>query len=515
MPEYKSPGVYIEEFDTGPVPITGVGTSTAGFIGPTERGPISPQHITSLPDYRRTFGDVASTSFQEIDNPQESYLMYAVDGFFSNGGSECYIARVTAEGAVRAAVEINGTTVRASGPGEWGNNVQVTVEEGLGDRFSIVVDYWKDGISDEESAEQRRYDDLSVNEGDPDYYAKRVNNASALIEINEGAEDPFPVGEFPLGDGDDGGNIGVNDFKGGETQVPTPSRDPGENRIQRTGLEGFKEVDSIAIVCAPDERPVDGLTGALIEHCEDENLRDRFAVLQARQGITPDGLIEQFNQGNLSDTVSDRGYTALYYPWIKVIDPTSNTEKLVPPGGHVAGVYARTDNERGVHKAPANEPLRGTRGLEHEIRKEDQDGLNPLGINCIRVFRGRGIRVWGARTTSPNVLWRYVNVRRLFIFLEESIQEGTQWAVFEPNDEPLWARIRQSVSNFLTIQWRNGALQGTTPEEAFYVKCDRTTMTQDDIDQGRLICEIGVAPVKPAEFVIFRITQWTAGAQGA
>lgn len=506
MPEYKSPGVYIEEFDSGPVPIAGVGTSTAGFIGPTERGPVDPQRITSLPDYQRTFGDVATATFEGAGEPLTSYLMYAIDGFFANGGSECYVARVTTGEAVRAEADIDGTTVRAAGPGAWGNNVRVTVEEARNDRFNVIVEYWKDGISDEEPDEQNRYNDLSVTKGGPDYYAKRVNNASAFIEITEGAEDRLSAGEYPLDGGDDGGDIGLDDYEGRETQVPTPSEDPDEDTILRTGLRGFTEVDPIAIVCAPDEGRVNGLTEALVGHCEDENLKDRFAVLQTEQGVTPDALT---TDGLPTAAVSDRGYAAMYYPWIEVLDPITNVETLVPPGGHVAGVYARTDNDRGVHKAPANEQLRGVQRLEHEIRKEDQDGLNPLGINCLRVFRGRGLRVWGARTTSPNVLWRYVNVRRLFIFLEESIQEGTQWAVFEPNDEPLWARVRQSVTNFLTIQWREGALQGTTPEEAFYVTCDRTTMTQDDIDQGRLICEIGIAPVKPAEFVIFRITQST------
>lgn len=510
MPEYKSPGVYIEEFDSGPVPITGVGTSTAGFIGPTERGPTESQRITSLSDYQRTFGDVASATFEGVGEPLTSYLMYAIDGFFSNGGSECYVARVTSQDAVSASAEIGETTVRAAGPGAWGNNVRITVEEARDNRLNIVVSYWKEGISDEEPDEQNRYDELSVTKGGPDYYAKRVNNASTFIEISEGATGPLPAGEVALEGGEDGSGLGLDDFEGRQTEVPTPSEDPEEERIQRTGLEGFKEVDPIAIVCAPDESRVNGLSQALVQHCE--NLKDRFAVLQTEQGVMPDALA---GDGLPTSAVSDRGYAALYYPWIKVLDPSTNAETLVPPGGHVAGVYARTDNERGVHKAPANEQLRGVQELEHEIRKEDQDGLNPQGINCIRVFRGRGIRVWGARTTSPNVLWRYVNVRRLFIFLEESIDEGTQWAVFEPNDEPLWARIRQSVSNFLTLQWRDGALQGTTPEEAFYVKCDRTTMTQDDIDQGRLICEIGVAPVKPAEFVVFRITQWTAGAEGA
>jgi phage tail sheath protein FI len=186
---------------------------------------------------------------------------------------------------------------------------------------------------------------------------------------------------------------------------------------------------------------------------------------------------------------------------------------LIPPGGHIAGVYARSDEARGVHKAPANEIVRGATALQFPLTKGEQDILNPIGVNVTRTFPGRGIRVWGARTTSSDPLWKYINVRRLFLFLEESIDEGTQPFVFEPNDEKLWDRVRQTITQFLTRVWRDGALMGTTPEQAFFVKVDRTTMTQDDIDNGRLIVLIGVAPVKPAEFVIFRIAQTRGGAE--
>jgi phage tail sheath protein FI len=211
----------------------------------------------------------------------------------------------------------------------------------------------------------------------------------------------------------------------------------------------------------------------------------------------------------------DDKYSAFYYPWIRVYDPISRSKPLIPPTGHVAGIFARTDIERGVHKAPANEVVRGALDLEFPVTTTMQDILNPRGVNCIRDFRPdrRGIRLWGARTMSSDGEWKYVNVRRLFLFLEESIDEGTQWVVFEPNDEPLWARVRRTIENFLIRVWRNGALMGTTQDEAFFVKCDRTTMTQDDIDNGRLICLIGIAPVKPAEFVIFRFFQKTADAE--
>ena len=278
------------------------------------------------------------------------------------------------------------------------------------------------------------------------------------------------------------------------------TNEPGK----RKGLTGLAEIDEISIVYSPNALTVQGLASALISHCE--TLKDRFAIIDAEQGSSN---ISAINPRNKYDTK----YAAFYYPWIKVVNPETGLLQLVPPGGHIAGIYARTDTERGVHKAPANETVRGIAGLEFIINKQEQDILNPRGVNCIRAFPGRGIRVWGARTLSSDPLWKYINVRRLFLFLEESIEEGTQWVVFEPNDEKLWARVKQSITNFLTKVWKDGALMGTTPEEAFFVKCDRTTMTQDDIDNGRLICIIGVAPVKPAEFVIFRIAQWAGGSE--
>lgn len=532
MPEYLSPGVYVEEVETGAMPIEGVGTSTAGFLGETERGPTDPTLITSYSDFRRVFGGRARWNFGDSDETERSsYLTYAIDGFFRNGGSRCFVARITQEDpegdddATVARSAFSDGTVMAAGPGGWGNRVLVVVEESPidDDQFNLWVRYWYEEIPEQAQNPpdppqkptikppdaEERYSNLSLDEQSPNYYAKSINGSSDLIEVTEGIEEvPEPTTRITLGkeqEGTDGGDVGADDFEGDEIKQELPS---GKETIKRTGLTGFEEVDEIAIVCAPDETSIDGLRGKLLTHCQDTE--DRFAIFQAEQGRSPKDFDSLPNE-----VVDDRGLGAFYYPWLRILDPQTNVETLVPPGGHVAGLYARTDNDRGVHKAPANEQLNGVQALEHNIRKVDQDGLNPKNINCIRSFRGRGIRVWGARTTSPKTTWRYVNVRRLFLYLEESIDEGTQWAVFEPNDETLWARVVQSVSNFLAGEWRNGALMGTTPEEAFYVRCDRTTMTQTDIDLGKLIVEVGVAPVKPAEFVIFRITQWTGGAEGA
>lgn len=243
----------------------------------------------------------------------------------------------------------------------------------------------------------------------------------------------------------------------------------------------------------------------LVAHCE--NLGSRFAVLDIpRDAKKVQDLIAQRD-------IFDTSYAALYHPWLISFDPLDKKNIAVPPSGAIMGIYARSDNTRGVHKAPANEVVRGCIGLDSQFNKGEQDILNPKGINLIRSFPGQGIRVWGARTASSNSSWKYVNVRRLFIFIEESIKANTNWAVFEPNDEVLWVRVQRTISVFLENLWRGGSLAGTAPEEAFFVNIGRDTMTQDDIDNGRLVCVIGVAPVKPAEFVIFRISQKTADAE--
>jgi hypothetical protein len=268
---------------------------------------------------------------------------------------------------------------------------------------------------------------------------------------------------------------------------------------RRTGIQALEDIEEISICTVPGmwSRTVQS---ALIGHCE--RLKDRFAVLDAQRGLTVQGVLT-FRSS------LDSKYAALYHPWLKVLDPLTNKDVVVPPAGHMAGLYAFVDNDRGVHKAPANIVVQQISGLDDDINTREQDFLNPVGINALREFPFRGFRVWGARTISSVPEWRYVNVRRLFIFIEDSIKQGTQWVVFEPNAEPLWAQVTQAVTNFLDTVWRSGALEGLKQEEAFFVRCDRTTMTEDDIANGRLIVLIGIAPVKPAEFVIFRFKQKT------
>jgi phage tail sheath protein FI len=351
--------------------------------------------------------------------------------------------------------------------------------------------------------------DLSMDEDHSRYIEKVITEeTSRLIRVEDVRAHGLPKISVPAEGGVwklAGGNDGIPpDDELNTTYEGKDSPEPAD----RKGLYTLKNVDDISIVAIPGIT-TQHLQNKLIIHCE-TTMKDRFAVLDSEEKADLDRVQKQRN-------LYDSKYAALYYPWVRVFDPLSKKRTNVPPSGYMCGIYARSDIERGVHKAPANEIVRGALGLEEfdgvkrVITKGQQDILNPLGVNCIRAFRGRGIRVWGARTISSDSLWKYINVRRLFIFLEESIEEGTQWVVFEPNDEKLWARVRQTITQFLTRVWRDGALMGTTPGEAFFVRCDRTTMTQDDIDNGRLIVLIGVAPVKPAEFVIFRIAQWAGG----
>jgi phage tail sheath protein FI len=275
-------------------------------------------------------------------------------------------------------------------------------------------------------------------------------------------------------------------------------KDNGPGR--RTGIQAFVDNDSVSLMAVP------GVTDPnvqlmLVAHCE--NLASRFAVLDLPQ-----------DSKKVADVIAHRDifdshYAALYHPWLEVFDPLDKKNLMIPPSGSILGIYARSDNTRGVHKAPANEGVRACGGLDCQYNKGEQDILNPKGVNLIRAFAGQGIRVWGARTATSNPSWKYVNVRRLFIFIEESIKANTSWVVFEPNDELLWVRVKRTIDVFLTGLWRLGSLAGGSTAEAFFVDVGRSTMSQDDIDNGRLVCVIGVAPVKPAEFVIFRITQKT------
>ena len=519
MPEYLSPGVYVEEIELGPRPIEGVSTSTAGFLGETLRGPEEPRLITGFEEFKRLYGGFIRTG-NGIGNAD---LPFAIQGFFENGGQRCFITRITPADAIAMNVVIDGMTIFGIGPGTFGNRIAAKIEAGsLQDPskprefFKLTVIYWDilpNPLVDPTDPAQitnpnRReptmvevYDNLTDKPKLVDFYETRINGSSSLIRVQFNAAGIPGDRAFGLlgTNGTDGSAIVLGDYQG----RALPALPNGT--VYKTGLLGFEQVDEIAIVIAPAHHTMQPLTTELINHCS--TLKDRFAILHSNPST--DTLNNLANIRPPMDTT----FAAFYFPWIKVFNPLINQDTMVPPSGHVAGIYAKTDIERGVFKAPANEVVVGSTSLQFQITKREQDLLNPRGVNCIRVFPSRGIRVWGARTSSTNSLWKYINVRRFFLFLGESIDEGTQWVVFEGNNERLWARVRQTIVQFLTTQFRNGALMGTRPEEAFFVKVDRTTMTQDDIDNGRLICIIGVAPVKPAEFVIFRLAQFQGGSE--
>ena len=529
MPEYLAPGVYVEEISTGPRPIEGVSTSTTGMAGHTERGPLLPRLVTSWEDFSRWYGGYVD---RRPDATTRIYLPYAVRGFFDNGGQRLFVARIIHPDAVAASADRDPLFLRAIGPGVWGNNVlfrvrKASVSKDAGptvDWFRLTLLYYRDGIPnpfvDPTKIENfgnpdRRepdlvedYDNLSIDPTDTNFAQSVVNATSKLVAITVNGR-PADIVDFDpaevLEGGDDAGETDATHYAGQEL---APNR--------ATGLLGLQAIRDISLIAVPDEVLIPDVRTPLLLQCE--QLKDRFAILSASTG-------EQDAAINTIRPPQDSTYGAYYLPWVRVPAPhTPEGHILVPPTGHVAGIYARVDIERGVHKAPANEVVRGiiNRDLSGEnkplramLGKREQDILNPKGVNVIRDFRpdGRGIRVWGARTMSSDPMWKYINVRRLFIFIEQSIDRGTQWSVFEPNYEQTWTAIRLSITSFLRTVWRNGALAGVTQDEAFFVKCDRTTMTQDDWDNGRLICLIGVAPVKPAEFVIFRISQKTVEAE--
>ena len=548
MPEYLSPGVYVEEIDRGPKPIEGVGTAMAVFVGFTEKASVAevvdgetvtrdlfnrPQLVTNWSQYVERFGGFV----------EGAYLPHAVYGYFSNGGSRCYVLSVKtiprAQVALLNADGKAGLVARAKQAGFDGLRLRVKIAappaaapekkskakegdapaDGAADgaapnTFNVVVERertsggWavQETIRDVSLAELER-EDGSKSIG----VAYKENKAPQFIELAV-PDTSMPLAKLMPREQQQALNIDTRLLA-----APTPADFQGEI-LERTGLEGLSAIDDITMVCVPDLmmtmpgqkldlNVIKAVQTAVIAHCE--RMGDRVAVLD-----TPPNLNPQFAKKWRMDIAGfDSSYAALYYPWIEVNDPVTNRPALIPPSGHMAGIWARNDNTRGVHKAPANEVVRGATGLAYAVTKGEQDVLNPIGVNCIRAFPGMGIRVWGARTLSSNPSWRYINVRRLFNYVEKSIERGTQWVVFEPNEPRLWGRVRRDVTGFLRGVWRDGALFGAAPGEAFYVRCDAETNPPESRDLGRLVVEIGMAPVKPAEFVIFRISQWQPGAE--
>jgi uncharacterized protein len=523
VPSYLSPGVYVEEVSSGSRPIEGVGTALCAFVGFAERGPAnSPTLVTNWTQYTKAFGGFVDGAF----------LPHAVYGYFLNGGGAAYVVRVGANGsadgsaggdsgaasglgqAARGELTTGGERARAAlrikalAPGAEGNEIAIEVAD-AGDAadgtFKLVVK--------RNGAVVETFDNVTAKRG-PQYVVTAVRERSKLIEIEEvkgagvleprhGSQVALAGGEPPAEPGQVPAQVGAQEYVG--------------DTAARTGFAGLEAIENVTMLCVPDLMSayasgaidMDGLKAvqlAMIAHCE--LMADRLAILDAPPGLGA----QQVQDWRLDVAGYDSKYAALYWPWIKIIDPVQGAPIMVPPSGHVAGVWARNDDTRGVHKAPANEVLRGVIDLETNVTRGEHDQLNPIAVNCVRSFPGQGIRVWGARTMSSDPEWRYLNVRRLFNFVEKSILSGTNWVVFEPNDRFLWGAVRRTITMFLRRVWRSGALFGRTPEEAFYVKCDEENNPPENRDAGILTVDVGIAPVKPAEFVVFRISQYSQGA---
>jgi phage tail sheath protein FI len=637
MPEYLSPGVYVEEVSYRAKSIQGLGTTTTGFIGPTRYGPIDiPLDVlTSIGDFERCYGDRQQLQFQgplTINN----YMWHAARGFFEEGGTKLYVSRVFTpinpddpdDGKAAFPLSSSGTVInfQARFPGDFGNmHVRITLQlgdnvlaedvntglpaaRGLYDNdivalmfggsplaspnsvaFASAESYfntvsrqptWRFNLASGTSVELNSLNpSTDPNAGDhirvitatitiyPDdpslstwvYSGLALDKDHQISGASDSIESQFSATPDSLGEartvpiivtvtGTDDGLGLLNALLGWDPQLQTNLLDPNSADVDRsidivmqngndgvralavaddafggyegnadpdstkkTGLKAFEDIDEISIVAAPGstfqyQNPAwrdEAVTifGLLIAHVE--YMRYRVAVLDSGDG-------QSIADVRALRAKLDSSYAALYYPWITILDPVTNKEINVPPSGFVAGIYARNDVNRAVYKAPANEVVTLAINFETLLNKAQQDVLNPLGINCFRFFEDRGYRLWGARTISSDPEWIYVNVRRYFAYLEHSIDKGTQWAVFEPNGPLLWANVQRTISDFLLNEWQNGALLGDTPATSYFVRCDRSTMTQNDLDNGRLVCLVGVAALKPAEFVIFRIGQWTS-----
>ncbi len=520
-------------------------TITAAIRERQASGKADPSKCKTWPEFVKKY-QIPQGSLPYLEG---SYLAHAVRGYYDNGGGRAYIVRVARPDDIAALtyvpagagaqaqpsvaqVAVGGITFKALKPGPEGNDIKVEVEAAEGDEFRIKITHGSDTeqfgygkdkpltvqtLADALKRSKLVQAEVTATATKPEAKVYTLTGGAALATTGPGTA-LTPAGSAVS---TSLAKVSPNDFVGDEAQ--------------RTGFNGLAVVEDINFVAVPDlmagvftkvETPGGAVEEvltitdqrkqaildaqcALVAYCE--RMGDRMAILDPLPGLTPQEMRDTTNNTAYN---CDHGQAAIYYPWIKIADPTrKGAQMFCPPSGHVAGVWARVGVERGVHKAPANEALLGAVDLEVKVTKGEQEILNPDGINAIRAFPGTGIRIWGARTlaTVGNPSWKYINVRRLFNYLEKSMERGLQWVVFEPNDEDLWGRVRRNLSAFLWTEWKEGKLFGSVPEEAFYVKCDAETNPQEMIDLGRLYVEIGVNPVKPAEFVIIRIGQWSGG----
>lgn len=562
MPEYLAPGVYVEEISGGAKPIEAVSTSTACFIGFTERatqpkfinGEMSsvdvskkPIMLTSWEEYTATFGGLVPGTYTPL----------SVYGFFQNGGKRCYVLsvksipraankatsldnnqhlRIEAKQAgptgERLKVQIqapdapsaatHASRVRAKpaekkeGEAETPENPQPPLQAGqttapeevefklLVHKQSEVTGKWK--LEEERLVKLQPKEEEGVKSWQVTYPQEPRLVNLIVEESGKGLalNNIWPTAKQEL-------TLTLER----QTMEPAPLSDYQGDALAGTGILGSAQYDDINIICMPDimlawdgtperAKEIKAIQTEVIGHCD--KLRNRVVILDTPPNMNP----QEVRNWRLNETGYDSSRAVLYYPWIEVMDPATNRPIKIPPSGHMAGIWARNDTTRGVHKAPANEVVSGAIDLGFNVTHNHQESLNPVGINCIRFFPGMGYRVWGARTLSnSDPEWRYINVRRLFHMIEQSIQRSTMWAVFEPNDQRLWSKLRRDVNNFLMVLYSQGMLFGATAAQAFFVKCDESNNPKYTRDLGQVIVDIGIAPVKPAEFVIFRIRQWS------
>jgi phage tail sheath protein FI len=537
MAAFLHPGVYVLETGSPPRSIEAASTSTAIFVGETERGPTDPVKLTSRSDFTRQFGGYLrqNTSI----NGNSPTLAYAMDAFFGNGGTTCYVLRVVApkQGQVatasRTKTGANEPTLKvlASSPGGWANGTTtngvhvafLAASDASASRFRVVVGFTDLSVGVQAIVED--FDRLSIDPNDENYVVDTLNR-SLYIKWDPATTPAVPTTfDTLLGDGSAtaanilltfaSGNLGLSGGAGGETDGAYSSSAPyGDLDLGR--LDDLSDASLLIIPRVADDTAQPTLNGAGIAYAMNRPLKDLFYVGSMKRytakvlttNAVQTGVVPEFQATNLPKN----DFAAVYWPWIRVNDPIGtgkNPTIVVAPAPTVAGVYARTDANRGVWKAPAGveATLLGAQALEFNVQDIQQDILNPLGVNALRTQPGAGAVIWGARTMVPASQWRYVPVRRTAIFLRKSIYNGIQFAVFEGNDEPLWSALRLTIGGFMDSLYRQGAFAGGSPSEAYFVKCDAETTTAVDQVAGVVNILVGFSPLRPAEFVVVKLSQ--------
>lgn len=517
MPARLHPGVYVEEVPSGARAIEAAGTSTAIFVGETERGATAPTSVKGIADYERSFGGYKRHTAVPLTSERVT-LRYAIDAFFQNGGTSAYILRAIDSAA---ALGKRAGLVEASSPGKWSDNVSVTIgpsSDGDGSRFRIFVIYRAPGSSDR--IVQERWDRLSISPSDENYAPDVLKRSlylrwDSVVPVPPVAPPPFDTNLASPTDTDiRNASVALSGGTGGDVDLPIgnlPSR-----------LLALDEITDASLLVIParigdddDDPATEQVANAALSYAEGRPKQDLFAIADmprlksAGNATAASTAVVSSFKNNISPKTN---FGAVYFPWVEINDPAGagrDPTLFLGPSGFVAGLYARTDQRRGVWKAPAGleATVLNARRLEYKFLDVHQDDLNPLGINALRVMAAGGNVVWGARTMQPSSEWRYIPVRRMAIFLRTSIYNGIQWAVFEPNDDPLWAALRLTIGGFMEQMHRQGAFAGKTTREAFFVKCDAETTPEADRIAGIVNVWVGFAPLRPAEFVVVKLSQ--------